>query len=274
MITASVVLYKTNLNLVQTIVECAHNSAIDILYVVDNTTPALLNQYVMSLSNKVIYIGGQGNVGFGAGHNLAIRKSINEGAAYHIILNPDIDFRKEVIRELHLFMEAHPDVGMVKPAIINADGNFLASAMMLPTPMFTFVHRFMSGSLAKKLTRKYELRDLNLEVVREVPNFSGSFMFVRNSVLSEVGVFDEKYFMYFEDFDLSRRIHKLKKIVYYPAVTITHAHAAEHRFNKRLLLAGLKSAIRYYNKWGWIIDRDRSKWNRLVWDNKSIVSNV
>ena len=72
--------------------------------------------------------------------------------------------------------------------------------------------------------------------------------------------------MYFEDFDLVRRIHKVSKIEYYPEVTIVHAHAAEHKTNKKLLWAGFKSGVKYFNKWGWFFDRDRKNWNKQVFE--------
>ena len=104
-----------------------------------------------------------------------------------------------------------------------------------------------------------------------MPIFSGSFLFIRTSVFDKVGLFDDRYFMYFEDFDLVRRIHKVSQTVFYPKDTIIHAHAAEHKTNRKLLMISIKSAIKYFNKWGWFFDKDRRVWNKEAQSDKSIL---
>lgn len=84
-------------------------------------------------------------------------------------------------------------------------------------------------------------------------------------------MFDDRYFMYFEDYDLVRRIHRISKTVFYPAVVIIHDHATEHRTNKRLLKISIQSAIRYFNKWGWIFDRERQKINKNAFSPENII---
>lgn len=104
------------------------------------------------------------------------------------------------------------------------------------------------------------------------PNLSGCFMFLRNSVLKQVGSFDDKFFMYFEDTDLIRRIHRVSKTVFYPNATIIHAHKAEHRTSKLLLKISVKSAIQYFNKYGWIFDKERRIYNRQAQRTESCIS--
>ena len=130
----------------------------------------------------------------------------------------------------------------------------------------------ISEKTLKKINGRYELRNYNLDVTRDVPNVCGCFMLARTSALKAVAGFDERFFMYFEDFDLVRRIHQHWKVIYYPIVSIVHAHAAEHRKNKVLLKAGIKSAIQYFNKWGWLFDRERSKVNRYAISDESIIN--
>lgn len=84
------------------------------------------------------------------------------------------------------------------------------------------------------------------------------------SVLDDVGLFDENIFMYTEDIDLTRRIHKKYKTMFWPEVTIIHAHKRGSYKNKRLLKIHIKSAIHYFNKWGWIFDKERHKWNKEI----------
>ena len=92
----------------------------------------------------------------------------------------------------------------------------------------------------------------------------GCFMFLRMSAINNIGMFDENIFMYTEDIDLTRRIHKKYKTMFWPEVTIVHAHKRSSYKNKKLLKIHIKSAIKYFNKWGWIFDSERRKWNKEV----------
>ena len=96
----------------------------------------------------------------------------------------------------------------------------------------------------------------------DVPFLSGCFMFLRTEALKKVGLFDEQFFLYTEDADLSRRIHKHYRTVYYPQVTIYHYHQRGSYRNFWLMWCNIKSAIRYFNKWGWAYDRERELFNR------------
>jgi GT2 family glycosyltransferase len=110
----------------------------------------------------------------------------------------------------------------------------------------------------------FELRDMDLNRILSVPYLSGCFMLVRRAVLDRIGGFDERFFMYFEDLDLTRRIHRVSQTVYYPAVSITHRHEKGSYKSLRLLYCGLESAVRYFSKWGWIDDLDRSAVNASI----------
>ena len=95
-----------------------------------------------------------------------------------------------------------------------------------------------------------------------IPNLSGCFMFLRLSTLKEVGLFDENIFMYLEDIDLNRRIHRRYKTIFYPFTEVIHQHQKESYKSKKLLKAHIKSAIYYFNKYGWICDRERTEINK------------
>jgi GT2 family glycosyltransferase len=89
-------------------------------------------------------------------------------------------------------------------------------------------------------------------------------MFLRASVLRKTGGFDERYFMYLEDVDLSRRIGRVARTVYYPTVCITHAYQKGSYKSSVLLRRHIRSAIRYFNKWGWFFDAERTDVNRAA----------
>ena len=270
MITASLVLYKSKVSEVERVLGCVENSIIDKVYVIDNS-PSDDLKTVVSQYPKAEYFFGQGNVGYGEGNNIGIRKAMEEGSTYHAILNPDIIFKGEVIEHLVAYMDEHQDAGLIKPQLAHLDESFEGTAMLLPSPLDTFGRRLLPRRWIEKINNRFELRNQDLTVIRNVPIFSGSFLFIRSSVFEKAGLFDDRYFMYFEDFDLVRRIHKVSKTVFYPKDTIIHAHAAEHKTNRKLLMISIKSAIKYFNKWGWFFDKDRRAWNKEALSDKSIL---
>ena len=89
-------------------------------------------------------------------------------------------------------------------------------------------------------------------------------MFLRTEVLKQVGLFDENIFMYLEDIDLNRRIHSKYKTIYYPDAIVIHEHQKESYKNRKLLKAHIKSAIYYFNKYGWFFDKERTSINKNI----------
>lgn len=261
------------MDLIKKVVDCVHHSCISILYVIDNSPTDVLREGILPLSSKIEYVFGQGNVGYGAGHNYALEKAIKKNSRYHVVLNPDIQFESDIIRVLAQFLNEHYDIGMIMPNVIYPNGQEQYLCKLLPTPLDMFGRRLLPKSLMQKRNFRYEMRATGYKDVRNVPCLSGCFMFLNVDTLKKVGLFDDRFFMYFEDFDLIRRIHKVSKTVFYPKVTIVHNHATEHRTNKKLLKISILSAIKYFNKWGWFFDRDRRLWNRKAFNTSMIISN-
>jgi GT2 family glycosyltransferase len=94
-----------------------------------------------------------------------------------------------------------------------------------------------------------------------VPVLSGCFMMMKCGALSEVGLFDERYFMYLEDVDLCRRIAQRFETIYFPEVAIYHHYGKGSYRNPRLMMYHIVSAVRYFQKWGWFSDQERVRIN-------------
>lgn len=262
MITASIVLYKTKEPDIINILEAAENSIIQTVWVIDNSPTDALRCFVCSHSSKVEYIYGQGNIGYGAAHNIAINRAFEQGATYHVILNPDIKFKGGVIEELYSYMNNYSDVGLVMPKVLYPNGDLQMLCKLSPTPYDIFARRLLPKVMYKRRNYMYEMQFTGYDKIWNCPNLSGCFMFIRLHVLKQVGIFDDRFFMYFEDTDLVRRIHYVSKTIYYPYVSIIHNHAAEHRHNAKLLKISIRSAIQYFNKWGWFFDKVRRVYNK------------
>src|SRR5260370_33552932 len=93
------------------------------------------------------------------------------------------------------------------------------------------------------------------------PVLSGCFMLLRTEVFEKVGLFDERYFMYLEDVDFCRRIHRAFDVVYYPQVSVFHEYAKGSYRDWKLLQYHVRSAWAYFSKWGWFVDRERDSIN-------------
>ena len=226
LVTASIVVYKTNVFELEKVLKSTISSIVNIIYLVDNSP---LNESLDSFRNfspKICYISNPINTGFGAGHNLAIQRALEINSDYHIVINPDIYFECGVIEKLTLFMNSYEDVGLVMPKVLYPNGELQYLCKLLPTPFDLLGRRFLP---CKKYIRyrneRYELRFLGYDKEMEVPSLSGCFMFIRVSVLKQIGGFDERFFMYAEDLDLCRRIGQVSKTMYYPGVCVFHGYA-------------------------------------------------
>jgi len=260
MITASVVCYHHRYSEIKEVIDCLLSEPVDIIYIIDNSSNDYLRE-LEKLSTSIRYIHSE-NLGYGAGHNIAIREAIEIGATYHIVVNPDIYFEKGVLEKLVEYMDRNPAVGQVMPQILYPNGKLQYLCKLLPTLMDLIGRRFIPiKSYQNKHDYNYELRWTGYDKIMEVPSLSGCFMFMRCSVLKQVGGFDERYFMYAEDLDLCRRIGEVSKTIFYPHVSVVHEYEKGSYKNKKLLRYHIVSVIKYFNKWGWFWDVKRRRKN-------------
>ena len=268
-LTASVVLFNTPRSQIESLFRSVIGSkCVEVFYIIDNSPNdkwrILEEEYAERAEiagTKIRYIHNQ-NFGYGASHNLAMHEAIESGAIYHVVLNPDIYFGAEVLTALVRFMDENPDAAYVLPKVTYPNGEIQYLCKLLPTPSDLIFRRFLPKSWGVKRNDRYCLKMSGYDKVINPPCLSGCFMFMRLATLKENNIFfDDGYFMYCEDFDLIRRLHRVAKTLYLPDVTIVHDHARESYKSKKMLWAHIKSAVRYFNKWGWAFDRERREMN-------------
>jgi GT2 family glycosyltransferase len=264
-VTCSLVLYKSH-DIVENTIRCILNSGVNIyLYLIDNSpTDALkteLKKYIDLSSVEYVFTGK--NLGFGAAHNIAIQAALHI-SKYHLIINPDITFEGHVIEELFCFMEATPNVGHVMPKIKYPDGSIQYVAKLIPTPYDLIVKRFLPASVSQNRLNTFQLKLSGYNEIMEAPYLSGCFMFLRNESLKKVGFFDERFFMYPEDIDLTRRINVNYKTIFYPYVEVIHNHERASYKSIRMLFIHVFNIVKYFNKWGWFFDKQRKATNRRI----------
>ncbi len=229
------------------------------IYLLDNSE--IKSQQPIANSPKLRYMYMGANLGYGKAHNIAIRESAYEQTAFHLVMNSDIRVHAEDIDAMHDWMIANQQVGQLMPKVLNPDGSQQYLAKRLPAPLDVFGRRFLPSLLMKRRNKRYELRDKDLNRPINAPYLSGCFMMLRTKAVVEAGLFDERFFMYPEDIDLTRRIHRNYLTLYYPAWTIVHDHAQASYKNKHMLRIHIQNMCRYFNKWGWCFDKERKLFN-------------
>ena len=238
------------------------------IYLLDNSEKDWLKEHVDTQkspfsSGKVRYMAMPENLGYGKAHNIALRESAYYKTAFHLVMNSDIRVQAEDIDAMHDFMVANPLVGQLMPKVVSTDGSQQYLAKRLPTPLDVFGRRFLPKWMMRSRNTRYELRDMDLSRPINAPYLSGCFMMLRTKAVVEAGLFDERYFMYPEDMDLTRTIHRNYLTLYYPAWTIVHEHAQASYKDKHMLRIHIQNMCRYFNKWGWCFDKERQIFNNL-----------
>lgn len=262
MITVSIVTYKTELDELKQCLESLTSPLVSKIYVVDNSKEEYIADFCMRYP-RVEYIGSE-NVGYGAGHNKALRKVLDSGIKYHLVLNSDVYFELDVLTQVANYMDENPSIGQLIPNTTYPNGDLQYVCRLLPTPANLILRRFLPKCTSEFLDKNFLLKDYDRKEEMDIPFLLGSFMFFRVSCFKKIGLFDERIFMYMEDIDITRRMHKYYRTVFWPNVSIVHAHKASSYKNKKMLKLHIQNAIRYFNKWGWIFDKERSRWNKQV----------
>lgn len=206
----------------------------------------------LAVDGVALSIQGDGaNVGFGVGHNL----TFSSESDFHLVLNPDVEMAPDALSAALEFMIINPDCGIVAPAICDRNGGREYLCKRYPTVFDLLIRGFAPSWLRRLFWRrlaKYEMRDMISDyVVWDPPIVSGCFMLMRSSVLEKIGGFDPRYFLYFEDFDLSLRASKVARLAYVPSVKIVHHGGYAARKGLRHIYLFVRSAITFFNRHGW-----------------------
>lgn len=193
------------------------------VYVVDNSSVDGSNEMVRAKFPEVKLIANKENVGFSKANNQAIELS---NAQYVLLLNPDTVVQEDSLSKCIQYMDENPDCGGLGVRMIDGNGKFLPESKRgLPTPEVALYKMLGLNKIFPKSRKfgKYHLGYLNEHETNEVDVLAGAFMMLRKSVLDEIGLLDETFFMYGEDVDLSYRISQAGyKNIYFPETSIIH----------------------------------------------------
>lgn len=204
----------------------------------------------------VRFLDSPSNLGMGGGNNLGIK---NSSGRFILVSNPDIVFRSETIKDLCRYLAEHQEVGLVAPQLVNPDGSLQLSCLRFPKPYIPILRRTGIGKFFPKQLDSYLMADVDHSQVQTVDWVMGACFLVRRlDLYSDGRLFDERYFMYFEDVDLCRQIKQRgQTVVYYPKAVAVHNHMRQSArypwylslFKDRIARVHLESAFKYFAKW-------------------------
>jgi len=219
------------------------------LYVIDNSSHDGTLDFVKNMDPEIELLRIPWNVGFGAGHNLVLPRLRSK---YHVIVNPDISLSEDAITNMARYMDEHPEVVMLSPRIVYPGTQEVqVLGKRNPTLRYLAASRLRRGKLAQKILAEYAMLDEDCSRPFEIENASGCFLFIRTETLQKIGGFDERYFLYFEDCDLTRTLAKEGKVLHYPHATVEHRWKRESKQSRKLLLIQIRSMMQYFWKWNW-----------------------
>lgn len=231
------------------------------VFLVDNgpgSNVSLLRECALQLIEvgyDIEILSGHGNIGYGPAHDFAI---MSDGARYHLVLNPDVTLEENALRAGLDFLTAHPDVVLAAPRMVSPGGHYLASCKRLPSIFTFFLRGFAPESMRRLFHWRLEYFEMTdqigpetTEPVLDVPATTGAFMLMRKDMAQAVGGFGDRYFLYFEDFDLSIRLSQMGGVAYLPQMRIVHEGGNTARKGWRHLGYFLRSAFTFFNRHGW-----------------------
>lgn len=227
------------------------------VFVVDNDSDDSIGEILAWQYPDIKFVQNKKNLGMGAGNNVGIRKALGK---YIVVMNPDTLVFPNTFLKLYQYMEENSAVGAAGPMQLNPDKSIQDSCYRrhgLLTPLYRrmFLGNF---SFAKKDISRFLMNDFKHNSIKEVDWLLGSFLFLRAESLKDAGMFDERYFMYFEDTDLCRSFWQKKwKVIYNPQAKIIHNHNRDSAktpwykfFSNKATRCHIISWLKYLRKWG------------------------
>jgi GT2 family glycosyltransferase len=226
-------------------------------YVIDNgeDDPSPIAAAAASLANEagLEVLHGHGNVGYGRANNLVLARLDSD---LHLVINPDVELEPDSLVAAIDALERDPGLGAVAPAVRGPDGERQYLCKRYPTVWVLFLRGFVPRALRAPFSRsldRYEMRDLPQDVPSPVPLASGCFMLMRTELFRRARGFDPRFFLYFEDYDLSLRLGREAQVAYVPAARIVHHGGEASRKGLRHIGMFVRSAWRFFATHGWKI---------------------
>jgi hypothetical protein len=235
-------------NTVKSVVENIPSEYSYKLFIIDNGSKDNTVELLKTVRGNIEIIELGVNNGFGFGHN-AILDILN--SKYHFVVNPDIFIENlEQIKKMVDFLDENPDVGLLSPLILSPDFSIQYLCKTNPTVFDMFIRR-VSPNLFKQKQDKYIMKETGYNKIMRLDYATGSFMVFKTDIYKLLKGFDETFFMYLEDADITRRVNKISKAIFYPEARVIHAWERSGHKSLKFAKITVQSMFIYFNKWGW-----------------------
>ena len=213
---------------------------------------ALCDSFAHCETLQLAFVAAPANKGYGAGQNRAL---CEVERPYHLVLNPDVELAEDAIALALATLESRKDIALLAPRGFSEAGTPEYLAKGYPSVAVLALRGFAPNWLRHRFPRslaRYELRqDPSLDALREITLASGCCMWIRREWLDRVGGFDERFFLYFEDYDLSLKLAKWGGVLEHRDIHIVHHGGGASRKGMRHVMWFVVSATRFFNRWGW-----------------------
>ena len=219
------------------------------VYIVDNCSSDGTVEIIkakMRESVRITLIENAKNVGFGRAHNQVLPLI---DAKYHVYINPDVVLDNDIINNIAMYMDQNPDIGIVTPKVFFPDGRIQILPKKNPKLIYLFARRSALKCLGK-YKDLFEMSYMDADKAFDIEFSTGCFIFARTDIIKKIGGFDEDFFLYLEDADLSRRILPYARVLYNPDFYVYHDWQRGSAKSFKLWLIHLKSIYIYFRKWG------------------------
>ncbi|MDR1713538.1 MAG: glycosyltransferase family 2 protein [Coriobacteriales bacterium] len=191
----------------------------------------------------------QRNLGYGSANNRVLEQLSSK---YHFIINPDILFVEDSISVLAAWLDGDEGAVIATPRILNPDGSEQKLPKLKPRLKYILARRLGGDARwAQRLREEYTRAAEEFSQPTEIENSTGCFLAIRTAALRQLDGFDERYFMYFEDTDLSARARKLGRIMFCPQTAVLHRYQRASTTNPLAFVTHCLSALKFFIKNGW-----------------------
>lgn len=191
-------------------------------FVVDNASQDKSAQMVRKNFPQVRLIQNQKNVGFSCANNQAVKLAKGK---YILVLNSDTIILERALERAVQIINGRPEIGILAPKTLNKDGSIqktIRSDPKLLTQLF-FPTKIKKIFPHWKALKEYYCDDFDYEKESEIKQAQGSFLLIKRGIIEKIGLFDEKFFIWFEEVDFCLRARKASfKILYSPDLKIIH----------------------------------------------------
>ena len=223
-----------------------HTKGVELkIFIVDNISTDNTLEIIRSRFPKLTIIETGTNYGYGHGNN-AVLPFLD--SKYHVVINPDITIKNDTITQMADYLDTHDDIGMLSPKVLFADGREQILGKRNPKIRYLFASR-LRLRMFQDLLIHYAMLDEDLSKPIDIEFASGCFMFIRTELFTELKGFDDRFFMYFEDVDITRRVNLRKRTLFFPNSCVFHEWERSGAKKPKMFWIQIKSMIKYFIKW-------------------------